>query len=340
MNWQGKIVRGDAVGGGPWKERLDRYLDWSIARWPRLADAVAGLSSVRTRELTVANRTVMAQFNPGRAVSTTAKVDAASVSARPCFLCPHNLPPEETGLAFGPEWAVLPNPAPILPLHLVVASLDHEPQEIMAALPAMFGLAEAADGAATAVYNGPRCGASAPDHLHFQVVRAGVLPEENHALDAIRSNTSPGEVLLARPGLTIWSATDAGRVVLGLYGRRDPVERELMFAIEALSAVASPDDGPEPMLNLAITSRDEQILALLFPRGAHRPKMYFAEGETQRLISPGVIDMAGVIVAVRETDHDALDAKTVAAIFDEVTLPAERRDTWLASLTQRWTDGG
>lgn len=337
MDWRGKIVRGDAVGGGPWKERLGRYLDWSAERWPKLKESIHGLSAVRTRSVSLGGRTVTVQFNPGRAVSTTAKVDAASIAARPCFLCPQSLPPEETGLAFGPEWAILPNPAPILPLHLVVAALDHVPQSVTEALPAMIGLAEAAEGEASAVYNGPRCGASAPDHLHFQVVRGRVLPEERSALSALDAAESPGDVLLSRPGLTVWSAKGASRVVLGMYGRRDPVERELLAAIEALSEGGDP--GVEPMLNLALTAREDRILALLFPRGAHRPKAYFAEGADQMLISPGVIDMAGALVTVREADYEALDAAKIAAIYGEVTLPAERRDTWLNTLSQRWNDG-
>lgn len=337
MSWREKIVRGDVVGGGPWRDRLGKYLSWSASRWPRLADAITGLEAVRTREITVGQRTLLLQWNPARAVSSTAKVDAASIAARPCFLCPQNLPPEETGLAFGPDWVVLPNPAPILPLHLVVASLDHVMQDIMDALPAMIGLAEAADGAATAVYNGPRCGASAPDHLHFQVVAADVLPEERHVRAALSRGDTPGKLLLQRSGLTIWSAEGASRVILGLYGRRDPVERELVAAIELLRESAAPGEAEqEPLLNLVVTSREERIVALLFPRGAHRPAAFFAEGPEKRVISPGVIDMAGVVVAVRQDDHSALDGDAIAKIFDEVTLPRARQDTWLAALQQRW----
>ena len=144
-------------------------------------------------------------------------------------------------------------------------------------------------------------------------------------------------MLLSRPGLTVWSAKGASRVVLGMYGRRDPVERELLAAIEALSEGGDP--GVEPMLNLALTAREDRILALLFPRGAHRPKAYFAEGADQMLISPGVIDMAGALVTVREADYEALDAAKIAAIYGEVTLPAERQAAWLNTLSQRWNDG-
>jgi hypothetical protein len=338
MSWRDKIVKGDAVGGGPWPVRLGRYLSWSAERWPRLAEAIAGLGAVRTREIRVADRTLRIQWNPGRATSSTAKVDTASVAARPCFLCPQNLPPEEVGLAFGPEWAVLPNPAPILPLHLVVAYLDHDPQQVLLSLSAMLGMAEAAEGVGTVVYNGPRCGASAPDHIHFQVVESRLLPEEHYVREQLDQDLLPGKLVHQRPGLRVWEAERAGRVILGLVGRRDPVERALMQAIEALGAQST--DPGEPMLNLLVTAREDELIALLFPRGAHRPAVYFADDPDKRIVSPGVIDMAGLIVTVREQDFEKLDGESVAQILDEVTLPAARRDAWLLSLKQRWSDGG
>lgn len=337
MDWKGKIVRGDAIGGGPWRERLGRYLSWSAERWPRLAEALAAMASVRTREVRVGDRTLVVQWNPGRAVNTTAKVDSASVAARPCFLCPQNLPPEETGLAFGPDWVVLPNPGPILPLHLVVAFLDHDPQQVMVSIPAMLGMAEAAEGVGTVTYNGPRCGASAPDHIHFQVVEGNVLPEERFVREALDAGRDPGAILHKVPGLTIWEAQGAGRVVLGFHGRRDPVERELMAAIELLPME---EGDSEPKLNLLMTAREDKIIALLFPRGRHRPAAFFADGPEQRLISPGVIDLAGVIVSVREQDFHALDDREVASILGEVTLQPAQRDAWLSALKTRWSDAG
>ncbi len=149
-----------------------------VEQWPRLADASAALAAARTRELRVGERTLRLQWNPGRRVSTTARVDATSVGRRPCFLCEHNLPPEQQGVALGNELIMLANPAPILPLHFTVVHTRHVPQALSPVLADAIRLAVACAGVMTVSYNGPRCGASAPDHLHLQTVASGRLPDE------------------------------------------------------------------------------------------------------------------------------------------------------------------
>jgi Domain of unknown function (DUF4922) len=281
----------------------------------------------------VTDRIIQVQFNPARAVSTTAKVDPASIQQRPCFLCPGNLPAEEHGLPFGADWVVLPNPAPILMDHLVVAHRQHIPQSVHVAFRALLEFAVASNGAVTALYNGPKSGASAPDHLHLQAVASGLLPEERRVVAARARGEVPGALIGRGEGFVAWRAEGAGREILGLAGTRDGVERALGEAITRLG-------GDEPALNLlARTHGDGELVVLVFPRGAHRPAVFFAEGPDQRIVSPGVIDMAGVIVTVRASDYDVLDGAQLAAIYGEVTLPREAADRWFGGLRAEWSHG-
>src|SRR5262245_13620366 len=147
-----------------------------LTMWPMLRDAVAGLARVEYKTLRAHGSEVLAQFNPQRIVSTGAKVDAATIKQRPCFLCPENLPPEERGIEFGADFVALYNPFPVLPQHLVIASRRHIPQTIDGNFETLLNLAQELGGEFFALYNGAKCGASAPDHLHFQACERKSLP--------------------------------------------------------------------------------------------------------------------------------------------------------------------
>ena len=299
--------------------RLAPFMDWQAGCWPRLATARAGLEAVRTRELSVDGRRVLAQFNPGRAVSTTAKVDAASIQQRPCFLCPANLPDEEKGLAYGRHWVLLANPAPILPQHFVLAHRDHRPQRARDAIPILVAFAADTGGYASCIYNGPACGASAPDHLHLQSVQAGLLPEELAAWAVV--DGAPAEGIVSGRRLRAWVVPGPGPVLLGFFGSPTVVQRALNAAADALAMLQGEPD--EPRLNLVASGRDGQVLALLFPRAAHRPACYHAPEPQRRLISPGAIDMAGLLVTVREADFESIDVPLVRDIYRETSLGME-----------------
>lgn len=322
--WAGRFVPRDALPSArslpTLGARLGPFMEWQAACWPRLADARVGLSDVRSREIDLDGRRVLAQFNPARAVSTTAKVDAASIQQRPCFLCPANLPAEEKGLAFGRHWVLLANPAPILHAHFVLAHRQHRPQLARDAIPTLLDFAVETRGHATCFYNGPACGASAPDHLHLQAVQAGLLPEELAALAIV--DGASADVLLERPRLRAWVTPGPGPVLLGFFGEPAAVQRGLEAAVDALAMVCGEPD--EPRLNMVACGRERRVLALLFPRAAHRPSCYYAAEPGRRLISPGAIDMAGLLVTVRPGDFEALDEPLVRAVYRETSLDPER----------------
>lgn len=310
-------ARADAI---PFSELLDAFLEWQTPRWPLLQKMRGALAEVEQRTVQVGDHSVIVQFNPGRTVNSTAKVDAASIEKRPCFLCAENLPPEEKGLAFGAHSVILANPFPIMPVHFVIARREHRPQDADVALDALLDIALGADGALTVFYNGPTSGASAPDHLHLQAVGGGSMPEENHALEALASGQLPGVPVFESPQVRVWSDTSAERWVVGFVGQRHEVAR----AVRASIATLSDGSGAEPPLNLVATAaRPGEIVVLLFPRAAHRPAMFYADDPDRRVVSPGAIDMAGVIVTVRHEDYARLRPQDLAQIFSEVSRPAE-----------------
>lgn len=279
--------------------------DWAMAR-----DGYAALQRVQTRELSLAGFDVRLQFNPARIVSSGAKVDARSVAARPCFLCPSNLPPEQQAVAFDNRWQVLVNPFPILPQHFTVPSRDHVPQSIDAALASMLRLSMALGERFVVFYNGPRCGASAPDHLHLQIGNTGFLPIESQLDDlSCRFGERIDDGLLAIHSpprrLLLIDAPDASRA-------------EQLF-VRALSALPR-DVGHEPMINVLCWSQPRRLRLALVPRAKHRPTCYFASDEARMLISPGAVDVGGVIVLPLQRDFERLTGGLLEAALAEVFL--------------------
>lgn len=281
--------------------------DWTTAR-----DGYAALDRAQVRALSLSGFDVRLQFNPARIVSSGANVDPASIARRPCFLCPANLPPEQEAVACEGRWQILVNPFPILPTHFTVPTRDHVPQRIEAALPTMLRLASSLGERFVVLYNGPRCGASAPDHLHLQIGNAGFLPIESQ-LDglAARFGERIGAALVAihcpaRPVLLI-DADDAATA-----------ERSALRVVSALPR----DDAQEPMMNVLCWWRRGGTRLAIVPRARHRPSCYFLDGDERMLISPGAVDVGGVIVLPLQRDFERLTADLLQRVFAEVCLDA------------------
>jgi hypothetical protein len=305
--WEGRLratVQADG-DGGRLPGLVAELLDQQRATWPLLREGYAAWSRGQTRRVAVRSAEVVLQHNAGRLRNTTADVAAAAAGARPCFLCPAGLPPEEQGIAFGEELVILCNPYPILDRHLSIAHREHRPQRIVTEgrLGLMLSLARALGPEFFVLYNGPRCGASAPDHLHFQACARALLPIATE---------------LAEGAMTI-TPEECGRSVLALHSARaDRLAGWLQQAVEALPLPAGHD---EPMVNLVCLAERGGLSAYLFPRGKHRPEAFAAPGEARLLVSPGAIDMAGVLVVPEQRDFERLDGPRVEALYEEVTLP-------------------
>ncbi len=157
------------------RQRIDSLFVQQREGWPMLRDGEASLGQLQRKTLMSGDDSVVVQANPARRRSTLAKTDAQSVAARQCFLCPENMPAEERGVTFE-DLVIMPNPFPVLPMHCTIAAREHRPQLISGRIDCLLRLAAEIGPDLAAFYNGPKCGASAPDHFHFQAARASEIP--------------------------------------------------------------------------------------------------------------------------------------------------------------------
>lgn len=275
----------------------------------------AALKDVRMRSLEVDGFEVQLQFNPARIRSSAAKVDARSVGERACFLCRANRPPMQESLPFGDSYEILLNPFPIFSDHLTISSLRHEDQLIRGRFGDLLALAGALPGFVL-FYNGPRCGASAPDHMHFQAGARGLLPVEKDweraSKEAVFSSAS--SVLYAVSGYThpflLLVSSD---------------EREAAALFDALYGLLPlPGGAAEPMMNLLAWYEGGRWITCLFPRVKLRPCCYYAEGEDRLLLSPASVEMGGLFAVAREEDFLRITARDIRRVYGEVCLfPAD-----------------
>ena len=268
---------------------------------------------VRVKELNVNGIPYKVQFNPARIVSSGAKVDAKSIQERKCFLCPANLPPVQKGIPFGGHYHILVNPFPIFPRHLTIPELAHTPQRIASRFTDMLELAEALTEY-TIFYNGPRCGASAPDHAHFQAGNKGFMPIEKDW----RGQTA-GKIADYRKA-ALWYLDDAPRATLVIESTSKEDAADL-FDIIYRSLDVKPEED-EPMMNVLVLYEADRWVVFVFPREKHRPACYTAEGEANLLSSPASVDLGGVFITPVEKDFLKITAEDVAQILSEVCLSA------------------
>ena len=334
----------------PGRKPIEKFINDQLSRWPLACDNFRTLKDVQVRTLHIGGIDVKVQFNPSRIVSSAADVSEAGVKSRKCFLCRDNRPEEQISQRFEgrkyKKYDILVNPYPIFPGHLVIASDRHVEQSIWKRYVDMLDLARALGGY-TVFYNGPRCGASAPDHLHFQAAPRGRMPLECD-IDAILDSVKgiPGEELRrsASPDRTfgyLTSVQDAeafhyGKFIRGVFFIRAATSKSAakMF-YRLLDCAPAAEDGSEPMFNLLAWYSAGEYRSVVIFRNAHRPRLYFSEGDDRLMISPGCADMAGVVVAPRKEDFDRLSAGLLSEVYDEVSMSAEAESTLMHRLTRR-----
>ncbi len=283
-------------------DEVEALFKRQLEAWPQLAQGVEGLARARTRSVRADGSEIFLRHIPHRIRSTTAAVDRESIARRRCFLCAENLPAEEEGLPFGSDFTLYCNPFPIVDRHLTIAHRAHSPQRIASRFETMLDLAAALPGYFI-IYNGPECGASAPDHMHFQAGSRTLFPIEKDAA----GRRGPAMPSCARTTL-LFRGRDRSREI-------DRVET----AID-LIARATGRNG-EPPVNIASFCDKDEWTTFLFPRGKHRPEA-FHTGELT--VSPAAIDLCGIFVVPRESDFQKITGEAIAAIFREVSLPLEQ----------------
>ncbi|MCX5838435.1 MAG: DUF4922 domain-containing protein [Deltaproteobacteria bacterium] len=295
--------------------------------WPGLSDGYAALKAVRIREIRGDGWGVQVQFNSRRIVSSAAKLDPESIRRRPCFLCLENLPPEQQAILYRDDYFVLCNPMPIFPGQLTIAHRRHLPQSLPEKMITFLRLAADFGPRTTVFYNGPRAGASAPDHLHFQAAPAGLLPVEKEIPDS-RKRTGARR----RDGVEICRTAGLARGILVIEGKEEENVAAAAGEVIGMLGRSTTSDG-EPPLNMLCTRTGEGWRLILFPRRKHRPDAYFREGKEGLLISPGALDMGGIIITPREEDFLALTPDLVSGIFREVAFDDAAIEALLALLS-------
>lgn len=289
-----------------------------LREWPLVRDNYAALERVQLRELWLGNHLVVLQHNPERRRSAAARVDAAALAARPCFLCREHQPAEQETVEWGGgRYKIQVNPYPIFPRHLTISATEHTPQSLATPRHIADMLALANDLPDYVVfYNGPQCGASAPDHFHFQAGVKGMLPLCAEVTDPV---AWPEECRIDgnEEGFVAFSQR-FGRFLFFIK-TATPVQAQLYFARLQLAMMLAVGRAEEPMQNLLCWTEGGDHCLAVFPRRRHRPECY-GEGDGQLLLSPASTEMGGLWAIASASDYDALDEARVQALYDELCI--------------------
>jgi len=303
---------------------VNELLDEQLTSWDTARTNYEALQEVESKVLDVDGHTFRVQFNPARIRSSAAKVDPKSIQERKCFLCKDNLPAAQKGLKFGEGYMVLVNPFPIFPQHLTIPAVEHKDQLIRNRFVHMLELAERLSGFVL-FYNGPKCGASAPDHAHFQAGNKGFLPLESEWRSAA------GEAFYSKEGTALYALKEYPAPMLVLTSNSMQKAAGLFDQIYMLL-----DKGMEvePMMNLLAWYEDGQWVVCIIPRTLHRPACYFAEGEENLLISPASVDLGGVFITPLEKDFEKITSQDIKNILQEVCLTGSGLNELVNELNQ------
>ncbi len=326
-------------------EEVEAFFEKELQTWEFARNSYSALDKVQTRELTVHNdcangtrvpteNNLAAQWNPARMVSTGTSIKAEDIRKRTCFLCDHNRPKEQGALKMEKHYQILVNPFPILPQHFTIPSRRHVPQSIWSHFGTMRRMAWTMPRHII-FYNGPMCGASCPDHMHLQVGQRGIVPIERdwktyeNCLTKIYPLTGAQATSMQEAGNT---SDRCGLFLLDGYVcpafviRSMPAETDSILCQRLYKALPVTDGESEPRMNLITwrqeggIGREDEIVTVIFPRKKHRPDCYQAHDETQLIISPGALDMGGLIITPREEDFRKLTPELASSILREVTM--------------------
>lgn len=326
------------------REEVASFFEQELTQWPLATTNYRALrEQVQSRVLSMGETDITVQWNPSRIVSTAAKVDAASVEARPCFLCDHNRPPEQHALKMERHYQMLVNPYPILPRHFTIPTRRHTPQSIWTHFSTMRRMAWTMPEDII-FYNGAQCGASCPDHMHLQAGSRGIVPIErdwkiweNH-LRRLYPLTGAEAAQMKEEGNT---SDRCGLFLLEgwlcpvFVIRSLPTEPDAVLSQRVYKALPVMEGESEPRINIIVwrqeggVGREDEIVSLIFPRKKHRPACY-----PDVMVSPGALDMGGLVITPREEDFRAMTPSLVADILREVTLSDEE----LLPVTDRISD--
>jgi len=295
----------------------DHLFESQLNRWPLMKTNYYALKNVQTKSFWFDGFKLNIQYNPGRIISTSAIVDEATIANRPCFLCLKNLPEEQKGIILIENFILLCNPYPIFPTHFTIASLTHKPQRISEYFDEFLELSKLLSPKYSLIYNGPACGASAPDHLHFQAGTKNMVPIQN---DIQQMKNDYGNIVQENEAITTSFINDGLRKLIFIESDdQSLIEKSFRKIFKVYEEVSHTE--PEPMMNL-LCSYDKEFgwNLIIFLRSKHRPVLFYKNDPVKILVSPAAIDMGGLIITPREKDFVKLDKDLLRQIINEVSF--------------------
>lgn len=302
---------------------ISRFFNRQLEMWEDARHRFRDLKHVEVRQL---SDQLKVQFNPARIVSTGAKIDKHTLGERPCFLCERNRPKEQMTKQIDDHFQLLVNPFPILPVHFTIPATKHQPQSIYRHYGEMHRLLSL-HSELMVFYNGPKCGASAPDHLHFQAGTSGVLPLQTNWQRLSRNLT---DVISLTDEEKISVLSDFLVPAFVIISKSEDSDEELFHRL--YRSMPMRGDESEPMMNIIAWRKGDEFISVVIPREKHRPDAYFAEGETQMMVSPGALDMAGLIITPREEDFSKINLDKATALLRECGISAEKMEAIVSNL--------
>ena len=302
---------------------ISRFFNRQLEMWEDARHRFRDLKHVEVRQL---SDQLKVQFNPARIVSTGAKIDKHTLGERPCFLCERNRPKEQMTKQIDDHFQLLVNPFPILPVHFTIPATKHQPQSIYRHYGEMHRLLSL-HSELMVFYNGPKCGASAPDHLHFQAGTSGVLPLQTNWQRLSRNLT---DVISLTDEEKISVLSDFLVPAFVIISKSEDSDEELFHRL--YRSMPMRGDESEPMMNIIAWRKGDEFVSVVIPREKHRPDAYFAEGEAQMMVSPGALDMAGLIITPREEDFSKINLDKATALLRECGISAEKMEAIVSNL--------
>ena len=302
---------------------ISRFFNRQLEKWADARHRFRDLKHVETHQL---SDQLKVQWNPARIVSTGAKIDKKTLGDRPCFLCDKNRPKEQISKQIDERFLLLVNPFPILPVHFTIPARKHQPQSIYKNYGEMHRFLSL-HSELMVFYNGPKCGASAPDHLHFQAGTSGILPLQANWQRLSRNLT---DIISLNDDEKIALIHDFVVPAFVIISKSEDSDEALFQRLYKSMPVRG--DETEPMMNIIAWRKGDEYISVVIPREKHRPEAYFAEGDAQMMVSPGALDMSGLIITPREEDFRKLTEESATAILQECGVSVDKMNSIVTKL--------
>ena len=302
---------------------ISRFFNRQMEKWADARHRFRDLKHVETHQL---SDQLKVQWNPARIVSTGAKIDKKTLGDRPCFLCDKNRPKEQISKQIDERFLLLVNPFPILPVHFTIPARKHQPQSIYKNYGEMHRFLSL-HSELMVFYNGPKCGASAPDHLHFQAGTSGILPLQANWQRLSRNLT---DIISLNDDEKIALIHDFVVPAFVIISKSEDSDEALFHRLYKSMPVRG--DETEPMMNIIAWRKGDEYISVVIPREKHRPEAYFAEGDAQMMVSPGALDMSGLIITPREEDFRKLTEESATAILQECGVSMDKMNSIITKL--------